>query len=267
MLTKCQNLKTFNDENMTKKKFYKTSFIIAFLITAIIVYVRKVYIYNIDYFLNFSTLSFFPKTKVILHCVFNSIFIFFTAQSNFLVIIILIISFTKLQYHKLYSLFGFIVLIDIWLTGWIWWLIAAPYSEFQLLKTNPWNISCFEHTYFPILYTLFYFFNKDMVFLNFKQSLFALIHPLFYLFYSLILGYFTNQQLYRYPYNFMNPEEKCVLNTYIFEFFFKKPCCSKQGFIGIFINNLLLLLILLGTIPMLLKIKKICFNNIKSILN
>ncbi|WEK82549.1 MAG: hypothetical protein PR2021_4830 [Candidatus Phytoplasma pruni] len=258
-----------HDQPMIAKRntFYKTSFIILVLILAVVVYVDKIlYLYQINTFLNLTPLSFGEQTKLTVYCTLYATLYFFTAQSNFLVILFLILSLTKFRHHKAYSLFAFIVLVDMLLTGLVWWLIATPYSEWNLLITNPLHTSCFEHTYFPLLYVLFYFLNQDIVCLKFKQSLIALFHPLFYLFYSLFLGFVSDQKWYSYPYNFMNPHEKCALNNYLLKFLGGHHYKEAQGFLGVCLNNLFLLGILLSAIPLLLKIKKYCCPLQKKIL-
>nr|WP_261974334.1 hypothetical protein [Milkweed yellows phytoplasma] len=248
-----------NNLTTQRNTFSKTAFIILFLITAVLVYVDKVlYLYKMNTFFNLTPLLFWEQKKLIVYCALYAALYFFTAQSNFLVILFLILSLTKFKHRKSYSLFSFIVLVDMLLTGLVWWLIAAPYSEWNLLTTNPSHISCFEHTYFPILYVLFYFFNHDIVCLKFKQSLMVLFHPLFYLFYSLFLGFVSDQKWYIYPYNFMNPHSKCALNDSLLKFLGGDHYKEAQGFFGVCLNNLLLIGILLSVIPLLLKIKKYC---------
>nr|QOX89321.1 hypothetical protein H7685_02455 ['Parthenium hysterophorus' phyllody phytoplasma] len=50
---------------------------------------------------------------------------------------------------------GFCVLIDILLTGVVWNLIADPFVDYENFKYEFLTVSLCEHTYIPILFTIF----------------------------------------------------------------------------------------------------------------
>ncbi|WIA07866.1 MAG: putative secreted protein [Candidatus Phytoplasma cynodontis] len=181
-------------------------------------------------------------------------FYFFTSQSNFLVIIVLLLNFTPFQKNKYYPLVAFIALIDILLTGIVWNLIASPRNELLEIRQDFFTISLFRHLYIPVLY-VFFFFSPALVplhpFFTLKQASLAVIHPLFYLFYSLILAYGSQEKLYAYPYNFMNPNTKCNLSSLFLRFLPLDYYQQRQGFLGVFINNVVLFLCLILFIPVL----------------
>ncbi|KAB8121799.1 MAG: putative secreted protein [Candidatus Phytoplasma cynodontis] len=204
-------------------------FLFLFFLISLIIYLKQVFFVN-----NFFLLI--KKT-----------FYFFTNQSNFLVVIILFLNFTNFKQNKYYPLLAFIVLIDILLTGLVWNFIASPKNELLEINKDFFTISLFQHLYIPCFYVIFFFsplvpFNP---FFTLKQAYLALIHPLFYLFYSLILAYGSQEKIYTYPYNFMNPKSKCNLSNLFLHFLsLDYYYQQKQGFLGVFINNIVLLIIL-----------------------
>ncbi|WEX20453.1 MAG: hypothetical protein TB2022_3740 [Candidatus Phytoplasma citri] len=195
---------------------------------------------------------------------FYNTFYNFTFQSNFLVLLFCIGTLnSKFRNHKNYSLWAFCVLIDILLTGVVWNLIADPFVDYENFKYEFLTVSLCEHTYIPILFTIFYFSNcyVNPPLAPCLKHYLALIHPLFYLFYSLILGSIENQRFYQYPYNFMNPFLYCNISSIINDFFDLNFYNNfSQGWLGVLINNVFLLLVLLIVIPILFIIKKKLVN-------
>ncbi|KXT29106.1 putative membrane protein [Candidatus Phytoplasma oryzae] len=246
----------------TKNIFFYNLFLYFFIIITIITYLTKLQIFDIVYLSFNNKENFIESIKIILYTFINQTFYFFTSQSNFLVIIVLILNLTKFKKNKYYPILAFIVLIDILLTGIVWNLIAAPTNELKEITDNFFTISLFQHFYIPILYTIFYFYHyvDFNSFFTLRKAYYALIHPLFYLFYSLLLGYFSKEKLYPYPYNFVNPNEKCVLSETFFIFFKINNYKEKQGFLGVFINNIFLLIVLIFCILFLY----ILYKKIKS---
>ncbi|WP_457916081.1 hypothetical protein [Candidatus Phytoplasma sacchari] len=244
----------FNIQN----KIYKF-FLHFFILICIITYLRKLTIFNIIY-LKFNNIENFIKSiKIILFSILDNTFYFFTSQSNFLVIIVLFLNFTKFKNKKYYSLLTFITLIDILLTGIVWNLIASPTNELLEIKKYFLKISFFEHFYIPLFYIIFYyssFYVPCHSYFSLKKAYYALFHPLFYLFYSLLLAYLSEEKIYNYPYNFVCPYKKTNISSYFFHLFKIDNYQKQQGFLGVFINNLFLFIVLLITIPFLYIIKK-----------
>ncbi|WP_024563298.1 hypothetical protein [Candidatus Phytoplasma tritici] len=252
----------------SKKELSRKAFI--FLIVFII-------LSSATYFIKLNTYSFRRPfcIKGIIYCpeqnlltlirgVCYNTFYNFTFQSNFLVLLFCIGTLnSKFRNSKNYSLWAFCILVNILLTGVVWNLIADPFVDYKNFKYEFLTVSLCEHTYIPILFTIFYFSNfyVNPPFTSCRKNYLALIHPLFYLFYSLILGSIKNQYFYRYPYNFMNPFSSCNISLIInnlFDLNFYNN--SSQGWFGVLINNVFLLLVLLIVIPILFRIKKILVN-------
>ncbi|WAN63405.1 hypothetical protein RS022_05320 [Candidatus Phytoplasma rubi] len=246
----------------SKKKLSRKAFIflIVFIIFSSATYFIKLNTYSFRRFFCIQGYIYYSEQNLLtfIHGVYYNTFYNFTFQSNFLVLLFCIGTLNyKFRNSKNYSLWAFCVLVDILLTGVVWNLIADPFVDYKNFKYEFLTVSLCEHTYIPILFTIFYFSNFyiNPPFTSYRKNYLALIHPLFYLFYSLILGSIENQH------NFMNPFSSCNISLIInnlFDLNFYNN--SSQGWFGVLINNVFLLLVLLIVIPILFRIKKILVN-------
>jgi hypothetical protein len=253
------------------KNLFYNIFLYFFILICIITYLRKLGVFILIRYLilnSDNTENFIKSLKFTFYCLKIDLivqtFYFFTSQSNFLVMIVLFLNFTKFKKNKYYPLLAFITLIDILLTGIVWNLIASPTNELLEIKKNFFTISLFQHLYIPLFYVIFFFtpfYINSNSFFTLSRAYYGLIHPLFYLFYSLILGYFSEEKLYCYPYNFTNPNQKCNLSSIFLDFFQLNNYQEKQGFLGVLINNLFLLIVLIIFIPFLYYLHKIRVKN------
>ena len=101
-------------------------------------------------------------------------YIYFTTHSNILILVILILQFTRYKKSKIYDIFVHIGLVNILLTGSVFHLFLGPYMDVLLVQH-------LLHTVSPIMYLFFYFFIHDKSFnLLYIETLF--IYPIIYTF-------------------------------------------------------------------------------------
>lgn len=129
-------------------------------------------------------------------------YLYFTNQSNLLIMIVLLMYVFKKEDTKTYKYLSFITLISIVMTGLIFHTLltydaAANVNGPFLYRTGLQNL--LTHTINPIMYVIFYLFiNKSTI--KVKEFYVALIHPALYFAFFMIYGPITNF----YPYPFMD---------------------------------------------------------------
>ncbi|WP_210954708.1 hypothetical protein [Candidatus Phytoplasma luffae] len=205
--------------NKKKNTFFKIYSLILLIISLI------VFIFHLknNFFL---TKSGFGKN-------FCNTFKHFTSQSNFFILIILILFFTPFFKNKYFHILTFITLINILLTFIVNHSFIAP-DEKRKLFQNIINFEFpglihFQHTFIPILYIIFYFFSLNKG-IDVKKSYLGIIYPLFYFLFFLILNFFKSEKYY--PYDFINPDKKGIFEL-----------GQKQGYLGLFLSISVLTLV------------------------
>ncbi len=99
-------------------------------------------------------------------------YIYFTTQSNILVLILLILHFTRFRNTRLFHIFTHIALMNILMTGVIFHLFLGPYMELTIVQH-------LLHTATPLSYLFYYFFIYDRYFtVKYLETL--LIYPTVY---------------------------------------------------------------------------------------
>ena len=99
-------------------------------------------------------------------------FIYFTTQSNILVLILLILHFKRSKNYTIYDIFIHIALLNIIMTGAVFHLVLGPYMELTLVQH-------ILHTITPLLFLFYYFVIYDKTFkLKYLETLF--IYPIVY---------------------------------------------------------------------------------------
>ncbi|MFU8793553.1 MAG: hypothetical protein ACNA7K_05950 [Acholeplasmataceae bacterium] len=133
---------------------------------------------------------------------------YFTTQSNLLVWVVLVQSFTKLTAKSWFKTLSFIAVIDIIITAVIFHLFLAPFLHSVELMQHV------LHTFVPLIFVMFYalFLSSKMAYKKFYLSL---IHPLIFLFliYVFVEPFFGDRlnviypdyESARYVYPFLDP--------------------------------------------------------------
>lgn len=180
----------------------------------------------------------------------------FSKQSNFLVFIIITLKFTNFKNKKWFPYLVFIGLIDILLSGLMYNIVIDRFNTFTTIYKNYkyLSINVFEHIYIPFLYLIFFLFSNSKT-ITLNNFFIACIHPFFYFIIFVIIGLY-DPNFNSYPYSFINPNiGKCLL-----KFLYHK---DPKGWIGVFINFLLITLIINILSYTLILIKKLLFKNKK----
>lgn len=99
-------------------------------------------------------------------------FIYFTTQSNILVLILLILHFKQSKNYKIYDIFIHIALLNIMMAGVVFHLFLGPYMEITIVQH-------LLHTITPFLFLFYYFVIYDKPFrIKYLETLF--IYPIIY---------------------------------------------------------------------------------------
>lgn len=99
-------------------------------------------------------------------------YIYFTTQSNILILVLLILHFTRFKNRLIYDVFIHIGLLNILMTCIVFHLFLGPYMEVSIVQH-------LLHTVSPILYLFFYFFIYDNFF-KIKHLATLFIYPILY---------------------------------------------------------------------------------------
>ncbi|MBN2299713.1 MAG: hypothetical protein V3569_00805 [Acholeplasmataceae bacterium] len=100
-------------------------------------------------------------------------YIYFTTQSNILVLALLILHFTRFKNTRLFEIFTHIALLNILMTGAIFHLFLGPYMELTIVQY-------LLHTATPLSYLFYYFVIYDRSFnVKYLETLF--IYPIIYI--------------------------------------------------------------------------------------
>lgn len=118
---------------------------------------------------------------------------YFTNQSNIIVLVTMILFVAKKHTHQYFKYLAFIALVNIFITSTGFHFILRPSSVG--LQGH------LSHTIIPIFYTYFYMRYLHQV-IPIKLFWIGVIYPMFYLFFSIIIGPTTGF----YPYDFLNVE-------------------------------------------------------------
>jgi hypothetical protein len=157
----------------------------------------------------------------------QKLFNMFTYQSNFLVLIVIILFFTPFKKNKNFPFLTFITLVSILFTAIISHLVL---NRKEIAKFS-FRIVDFQHTIIPLLYAFFYF-SKKNIGISYKKSYLGIIHPLVYLIIYLIIGKIEGE-VYKYPYDFISPNKPGIIGD----------LCKKeeaQGYSYLFLTSFIL---------------------------
>ena len=120
------------------------------------------------------------------------IFRYFTIQSNFLVMLVVMMYYTMKESKPYFKTLSTIALFNIIVTGVVFHTLLSQFSGSFLVEL--------QHTFVPIMYVIFYFVVlKDGI--SIKKSWILLIYPLIYFLIFFLQGFITHW----YPYPFMDP--------------------------------------------------------------
>ncbi|WP_017193811.1 hypothetical protein [Vaccinium witches'-broom phytoplasma] len=150
----------------------------------------------------------------------------FTYQSNFLVLIVMLLFFTPWRKKKNFAVLTFITLVSILFTA----IINHSILDRDEIKNFSFKTVDFQHTIIPLLYTVFYF-SKKNIGMSCKKAYLGIIHPLTYLIIYLIIGKIKGED-YKYPYDFINPHKPGIIGDLLGK--------TKQGYFYLFLTASLL---------------------------
>ncbi|XXP77072.1 MAG: hypothetical protein AB3N34_01860 [Lettuce witches'-broom phytoplasma] len=156
----------------------------------------------------------------------KKLFNMFTYQSNLLVLVAILLSFTPWRKKKNFAVLTFIALVSILFTA----IINHSILDTNEIKHFSFKIVDFQHTIIPLLYTFFYF-SKKNIGMSYKKSYLGIIHPLTYLIIYLIIGKIEGED-YKYPYDFINPHKPGIIGGLLGK--------AKQGYSYLFLTAFLL---------------------------
>jgi len=139
---------------------------------------------------------------------FVATLVFFTTQSNILVLIVTLLFLLKFHYKKWFNYLSFIALVNIFITGLIFNTILGPFmGKLDLIQYV-------LHTINPVLYILLYYIFMPTK-LDHKYSFIGILFPAFYIIsvYSFIepflgnyiLNAFNEFEVSRFVYPFLDP--------------------------------------------------------------
>ncbi|MEC4559123.1 MAG: hypothetical protein U9532_03105 ['Conium maculatum' witches'-broom phytoplasma] len=156
----------------------------------------------------------------------KKLFNMFTYQSNFLVLVVMLLSFTPWRKKKHFAVLTFIALVSILFTA----IINHSILDRDEIKNFNFKTVDFQHTIIPLLYTFFYF-SKKNIGMSCKKAYLGIIHPLTYLIIYLIIGKIKGKA-YKYPYDFINPHKPGIIGGLLEK--------SEQGYPYLFLTAFLL---------------------------